>query len=532
MENQKNVGFIDIGTNSIRLALVQITSNGTYTILSEQKETVRLGEGEFTDNTLHPDAISRAVIVCQQFATMARNNNAKEIVVVATSATREAKNKKSFIETLNTVAQLDVKIISGIEEARLIYLGVADGFDMKKDTALMVDIGGGSTELIVANHNEYFHLDSMKLGAIRVTSKFFTESDRDAVSPEIYERLKKYIRDVSIRPLQRVQEFSFDYVIGSSGTIDNLAAVASYLSKSRTFNPGELVTTEEIQAAIQYLCSLPLDQRLDIPGLNPRRADIIIGGAAIIETILEETNSKGCFVTEKTLRDGLLVDYLIRSGYSTFYKKRSVRYKSVYQLARKCNIDEPHATQVQNLSLELFDASKNIGLHQLGAYYRELLAYASILHDIGIFLSYSDHHKHSYYLIQNSDLAGFNQNEIQIMAAIAFFHRKKFPKDSKPQLHGLTNSEKNAVRIISTLIRLSEALDRSHQNVIKKISLTQGPKNLIYLDVFSESNCKLEVWSLSKHRQIFWKVFKKKLVARIFSLDGSLISDTIKPIGE
>lgn len=532
MENLKNVGFIDIGTNSIRLALVQITSNGAYTVLSEQKETVRLGEEEFKDNTLHPDAINRAVIVCQQFATMARNNNAQEIVVVATSAAREAKNKKSFIETLNTVAQLDVKIISGIEEARLIYLGVADGFDLKNETALMVDIGGGSTELIVANHNEYFHLDSMKLGAIRVSSKFFPEVDPNPVSPEKYDKIKKHIRDVAIRPLQRVQEYSFDQIIGSSGTIENLASFAKYLSKGRAPNTGEMVSTKEIQAAIQHLCSLTLEQRSTLPGINPRRSDIIIGGAAIIETILEETNSKGLFVTNRTLRDGLLVDYLIRSGYSTFYENRSVRYRSVYQLARKCNIDEPHAAHVKKLSLDLFDSSEKIGLHQLGPYYRELLDFASILHDIGIFLSYSDHHKHSYYLIQNSDLAGFNQNEIQILAAVAFFHRKKFPKSSRPQLHGLTNNEKNAVRIISTLIRLAEALDRSHQDVIAKVSLAPGPKNLVYLNLYSESDCKLELWSLEKHKLLFWKVFKKKLEARIFNFDGNLISDTIRPLGE
>ena len=532
MEYLKNVGFIDIGTNSIRLALVQIAPNGAYTILSEQKETVRLGEGEFRDNTLHPEAISRAVAVCQQFATMARNNNAQEIVVVATSATREAKNKKSFIETLNTVAQLDVKIISGIEEARLIYLGIADGVDLKTQTALMVDIGGGSTELIVADHNEYFHLDSMKLGAIRVSSKFFPEANPDPVSPKKYEKIKKYIRDVAIRPLQRVQEYSFDCIIGSSGTIDSLARFAAYLSRGRALDTGEIVSTEEIHTAIQHLCSLTLEQRSNLPGLNPRRSDIIIGGAAIIETILEETNSNGLHLTDRTLRDGLLVDYLIRSGHSSIYEEKSVRYRSVYQLARKCNIDEPHAAQVQKLSLALYDSSKNIGLHQLGPYFRELLAFASILHDIGIFLSYSDHHKHSYYLIQNSDLAGFNQNEIQIMAAVAFFHRKKFPKSSKPQLHGLTNNEKNAVRIISTLIRLSEALDRSHQNVITNARFTQGPKNLIYLDLYSETDCKLELWSLTKHEQFFWKAFKKKLVTRIFNLNGNLISDTIKPLGE
>lgn len=531
MQNPKNVGFIDIGTNSIRLALVHIAPNGTYTILSEQKETVRLGEGEFKDHHLHPVAVSRAVLVCQQFASMARSNNADEIVVVATSAAREAKNKKTLVETLNTVAQLDVKIISGIEEARLIYLGIADGYDLKSDNALMVDIGGGSTELIVANQNEYFHLDSMKLGAIRVSSRFFNENDISPVSLEKYEKIKKYIRDIAIRPLQRVQEFSFEYIIGSSGTIDNLASAACYLSKGRAIESGEMVTTEEISAAIHHLCTLSVDQRSEIPGLNPRRADIIIGGAAIIETILEETQSKGLFVTDKTLRDGLLVDYLIRTGYSTFYEKRSVRYRSVYQLARKCGIDEPHANQVQKLALNLFDDGKNIGLHQLGKYYRELLSFAAILHDIGIFLSYSDHHKHSYYLIQNSDLAGFNENEIQLMAAVAFFHRKKFPKDSKPQMQNLTPEEKNAVKILSTFIRLAEALDRSHQNIISKVRLTQSPGTAIHLDMYSDSNCKLEIWSLEKHKQLFRKTFGKKFTARIFDMKENLISDTIKPLG-
>lgn len=511
----KNVGFIDIGTNSIRLALVQIAPNGATTILSEQKETVRLGEGEFDDNCLQDAAIERAVLVCQQFAEMARSNNAKEIFAVATSATREAKNKNEFINALHRAAKLNVKTISGIEEARLIYLGISDGFALEDNNALMIDIGGGSTELIVGNKSEYLQLESTKLGAIRVSSMFFDPQDISAVSPEKFEKVQQYIRNTAIRPLQRINAFPFSIAIGSSGTAENLADVTIQRMFGRSYQAGDIVPTAELRTTIEQLCQLPQEERAKTPGLNPRRADIIIGGAAILLTILEELNIEGLYATDRTLRDGMLVDYLKQTGHAHLFEETSARQRSVINLAKKCGVDEEHYRQVQKLALQLFDSGKKIKLHNLKKKCRQYLEYASILHDVGIFLSYSDHHRHSYYLIKNAELVGFNQNEIDILAAIAYFHRKKTPKKSRPQMRQMSKKDRNIVKINSTFLRIAEALDRSHQGVIKKAKFSRDKNGMISLKLTCENDCQLELWRLNSHNKLFRKIFKQQFAIKV-----------------
>ncbi|MCB2180107.1 Ppx/GppA family phosphatase [bacterium] len=519
----KNIGFIDIGTNSIRLALVQIAPNGAYTVLSDQKEIVRLGEGEFEHNTLTRAAIDRAVLVCQQFAEMARSNNAEEIFAVATSATREAKNQQDFIHALKHHANLDVKTISGIEEARLIYLGISDGFDLKDNTALMVDIGGGSTELIVGNHHEYSHLDSMKLGAIRVSAMFFSGEDIGPVSPEKFTQVQKYVRNIAIRPIQRVAAFQYDFVIGSSGTIENLANITSYYTHDLPYTMGEFISTADLRKTVKHLCELNLEERSQVRGISPRRGDIIIGGAGIFLTILEELKAPGFYVTQRTLRDGQVVDYLKRSEHASLFGKQSVQLRSVTQLAKKCGVDEEHSHHVKKLATDLFDSAKENHLHNLDEPDKLLLGYAALLHDVGIFLSYSNHHKHSYYLIKNADLVGFNQTEISIMAASAYFHRHKSPKKSRPQVANLNKQDKKAVSVISTLIRIAEALDRSHKTVITKAKFSPLNDEKVYLDVYAEEDYQLEVWRLNNHNRLFKKVFGKEFIVRMFDAHNNPI---------
>lgn len=532
LSQTQNIGFIDIGTNSIRLALVQIAPNGAYTVLSEQKEIVRLGEGEFENNMLAQAAIDRAVLVCKQFAEMARSNHAKEIIAVATSATREAKNQKAFTNALKQAANLDVKTISGIEEARLIYLGISDGFDLQDKTALMIDIGGGSTELIVGNHNEYLNLDSMKLGAIRVSAMFLPPEKTGPVSHEKFAQIQNYVRNISIRPLQRVARHQYDLVIGSSGTIENLANITSQLFHERAYLPGEMIKTAELRETVSHLCSLNLEDRGQIRGIAPRRADIIIGGAAIILTILEELGAAGFSVTQRTLRDGMLVDYLKRTEHASLFEQQSVQLRSVNQLAKKCGVDETHSFHVKNLAIDLFESGAKHKLHKLKKVHKPLLEYAAILHDIGIFLSYSDHHKHSYYLIKNADLVGFNQNEIQIIAASAYFHRRKPPKNSRPQLARMPKKDRYAVKVISTLIRIAEALDRSHQGVIQRAEFSPLEDGKIGLDLYADDNCQLEIWRLSGHNKLFQKVFKRELVIQLFDMNGNPIEQFSPSPGE
>lgn len=511
------VGFIDIGTNSIRLLLVRINPNKTYQVLTAQKEVVRLGEGEFIEQTLQPEAMDRAITVCRKFAELARQRQAEEIIAVATSATREASNKGEFIQRLKDEAGLDVRAISGLEEARLIYLGVASGVHLADRQALFIDIGGGSTEIIVGDQQQYHLLDSLKLGAIRLTTMFFLPDEQEPISPIRYALIQNYVRNIIVRTIQRVQPYKIDVVYGSSGTILNLADIAASRFFKRKLEREDEITHAQLKEVIQVLCEANLEERRQIPGINPDRADIIIAGAAIIDTIMEELKLPSFRPSERGLRDGLLIDYLSRTDQSLMLGQMTVRERSVLHLARTVNFDEPHARHVARLALQLYDSGYQIGLHRLGRWERELLEYAALLHDIGAFLSYQNHQMHTYYLIRNADLLGFDQKEIAIMALASLHHRKALPSKKEPEFAALDKDSQTAVKVLGIILRLAESLDRSHMGAVHRARFVSGEKKEVILEMFSDQDCQLEQWGVENHLEAFEKTFNRPLVVRVIA---------------
>ncbi len=299
------VAFLDIGTNSVRLLIARLNASGTYTVVFEQKETVRLGAGEFAKSQLQPEAMKRAGLVCARFVEIARSQGVSDVVAVATSATREASNRAQFVRFLKRKAGLDVRVISGREEARLIYLGVASGLNLGDRPALFLDIGGGSTEFIVGDQSQYLFLDSVPLGAIRVADRFFKPGDTGPVGAAAYARIQRYVRTSTARTLQQLRHYRYDGLIASSGTAMNLAEAAMRKHEKRGLRKDDIVSRTQIRDMIRTLCELSLDERRKVPGLNPERADIIIGGAAILETILDELDLSEFRVSERGLREGL-----------------------------------------------------------------------------------------------------------------------------------------------------------------------------------------------------------------------------------
>lgn len=505
--------FIDIGTNSLRLLLVRINLNRSYTILSDQKEIVRLGEGEFVDQYLLPEAMQRATQVARRFASMARAYGVTEIQAVATSATREAANQEEFLRRLKREAQLDVRVISGREEARLIYLGVSSGFHLGDRRAIFIDIGGGSTEVIVGRQHEYEQLDSLKLGAIRLTSLFFLPDESGPVAPERYALIQQYVRSAAVRTVQHVRQAPPEIAIGSSGTIENLADIAALHFLHRHRERDDEMSHSQLKEIIQLLCSLPLEERRRVPGINAARADIIIAGAAIIDTLMEDLQISGLWISDRGLRDGLLVDFLSRDQDSAILETGSVRARSVLQLGRLCGFDEAHARHVAHLALELYDSAHQAALHPFGDGERELLEYACLIHDVGAFLSYSNHHQHSYYLIRNADLLGFDKREIEILAAAALFHRKSMPSRKKhPEFAALDGKDQKLVRLFALLLRAAESLDRSHTGAVQSARLRPGKAREVVLEMAGDGDYQLELWGVQSHREAFKKVFGRKLV--------------------
>ena len=513
------IAFMDMGTNSLRLMIVRIHSNRSYTILSRQKEMIRLGEGEFEHGFILEESMDRAVAVCRNFADMAASFKASELICVATSATRDANNRAAFLSRLRKEAGLDVRVVSGTEEARLIYLGVSRGTSVT-ERSLFIDIGGGSTELIVGDARQYEYLDSIKVGAIRL-SMLLPYDPAAPISTTSYLTLQDSVRNKSIRSFQLIRGLGLKNAYGSSGTAQNLAEICCQTLYGGDPEKRKTLRLEDLRRVAALLCSLPLEERKLVPGINPSRADIIIGGVAILDTILTDLDFPVIQVSNRELRDGLLVDYLSRIDRNAVEEESSVRQTSVLQLGRRSDFDEDHARTVAKLGLELFDSAREMGLHGQGPWERELFFYAALLHDVGRYLSYSNHHANSAWFIRYADLLGFSQDELTIMAATAYFHRKELPGDRLPEFLSLDEAGRNTVRGQFFFLRMAESLDRSHAALVESARFLSGKRGGFVLEVCSSRDCQLELSGIGKHRGTFERFYGRELTVSHVFKEGS-----------
>jgi exopolyphosphatase/guanosine-5'-triphosphate,3'-diphosphate pyrophosphatase len=444
-----------------------------------------------------------------------------QVLTVATSATREAENRAAFLRHLRRVAGVDVRVISGKEEARLIYLGVSSGANIGGRQTLFIDVGGGSTEVIVGDQQQYRFLDSLKLGAIRLSGMFFRAGDNGPVSPTRYARIQRYIRTRSVRTLERLRQFAFELAIGSSGTIMNLAEIAMRKAHKRGLVKGDVLTRTQLREVVDLLCSLPLDKRREVPGINAERADIIIAGAAVLETLMQELAIAEIGISERGLREGLPIDYMSRADNAHLFEQTSFRERSVLELGRRCGFDEPHARHVVRIAWELFDSARTAGLHAFGEWERELLEHACLLHDVGAFVSYTNHRTHSYYVIRNADLLGFDQTEISLIAAVALFHHKAFPRLKHPEFAELDKRSRQIVRVLCVFLRIAESLDRSHLQAVSHAQLRVSDKKNMLLEITPTRDCHLELWEVRNHEKAFEKVFGRTLTIRVLEAKAS-----------
>lgn len=527
MSADQIIAFIDLGTNSARLLLVKYAADGTSSTLSQQKEVIRLGEGEFETGRLQTEAMDRAIAVCSRFAEMAKANGANDIVAVATSATREASNRNVFLQRMRSEAGIELRVISGKEEARLIYLGVASGARIDQRQALFVDIGGGSTEIILGDQSEYAFIESLKLGAIRLTARFFKPGFDAPVSDGDYRKLTNHIRAQMLRSVQALSRRSIDMVIGSSGTIQNLTDITARRVLGRSPERDEEIATSDIRETVHILRSMPLAQRRKVPGLNPDRADIIVAGAAIIETLLNDLKLKGLRTSDRGLRDGMLIDLQARRTPQVTLTSTSFRERSVLRLGRRCNFDEPHAFHVARLAIMLFDSARENRLHELDASYRELLEFAALLHDVGIFVAYARHQNHSHYLIRHAELLGFDNREIELIALMARYHHKSYPSKRHSEFAALDDAHKQALRVLAHLLRLAESLDRSHTGVVRSAGFESKDNGCgeVTLRLDGAGDCHLEAWAALDCAKVFRRTFGSRLAVRISGQTSSLERD-------
>ena len=500
---------IDIGTNSFHLIIAKI-NNDKFTVIDRSKEVVRLGLSSSDMKYITEEAMDRGVMVLKRFKSLSDLHHAS-IRAVATSAVREALNKAEFIRRVKTETDIDIEIISGYEEARLIYLGILQSLPIYKDKVVVIDIGGGSTEFLCGQKGEISFAESLKLGSIRFTQKFFVNDKLDMSA--LFD-CRETVRGVITPVTRRIDKKNIDYFIGTSGTINNIASIIKGIDRDdsvQTLN-NFTFTRKELSEVVNLILSYKTNfERSKIPGLDPGRADIITAGAIILEQIFIELKIKEMTVSDFALREGVVLDSIHKStGDKKMAGLTDIRYKSVLSLMELCKVDEKHSRQVNKVALQLFDSLKSI--HKLDPSDREYLEAACLMHDVGYHISHSQHHRHSYYMIRNAELLGFSDREIEIMANVARYHRKSHPKAKHEGFARLSPDDQERVKRMSSLIRIADGLDRSHLSLVSKIDPLISGKNINFKLILKEKkDISLDVWGAERKKELFEEVFETKV---------------------
>jgi exopolyphosphatase/guanosine-5'-triphosphate,3'-diphosphate pyrophosphatase len=471
---------VDIGTNSVHGVVARITATEggpRIEVLDREKEVVRLGESAGDMRELSGEAIDRAVAALDRFRQVAAVHEAP-ITAVATSAVREAENRDTFIARAWAEAGVSVEVISGVEEARLIHLGVLQSVPVFERRLLLCDIGGGSTELLVGQRGETLAARSLKLGAIRLTRRFF---DGDRVEPGAVDACRRFVRGTLAPFAKEVRHLDVEVAVGSSGTIESVAEMATTAATgTRPRSVRNLrLGRGDVGQVVTALVEAPTNAaRAELPGLDPTRADIMLAGAVLLEQVFEALGVEEMLISDHALREGVLLDAWRRRHGGSLHHLSVLRRRSVVDLAALMDDEPDHSAQVARLALRLFDATA--GRHGLGDEAREVLEAAALLCNVGLFLSHAQHHKHSYYVIRTTDrLAGFTDHEVERIALVARYHRKSEPKAKHPEFASLDAGDQQLVRCLAGLLRVAIGLDRSHALAVDDVEVVDAGTELV-----------------------------------------------------
>ncbi|MFM5896807.1 MAG: Ppx/GppA phosphatase family protein [Dolichospermum sp.] len=525
-ENQM-IAAIDIGTNSLHMVIVKIEAAlPSFTMIAREKETVRLGDRHLITGELKPDVMLKAIACLGRFKTLAYSLGVTSIVAVATSAVRESPNGKEFLHQIETQVGLNVDLISGPEEARRIYLGVLSGMEFNNQPHIIIDIGGGSTELILGDSEEPRSLTSTKIGAVRLTGELVKT---DPITETEFKYLQAYARGMLERSVEEVQGKlkigDFPRLIGTSGTIETIATIHAREKLGlvpSTLN-GYQFSLQDLRTWVTRLRRMTNIERAAIPGMPEKRSEVILAGAVILQEAMTLLGLESLTVCERSLREGVIVDWMLAHGFidNRLRFQSSIRQRSVLKTAKKYQTNLEHGDRVATFALSIFDQTQ-AQIHNWSTNQRQLLWAAAVLHNSGHYVSHSAHHKHSYYLIRNSELLGYNETEIEIIANIARYHRKSPPKKKHENYRNLLHKEhRTMVNQLSAMLRLAVALDRRQIGAISHIQCEYQPnfqefKMLIFPSSI-EDECGLEMWSLDYKKGVFEEEFGLRFVAKLMN---------------
>jgi exopolyphosphatase/guanosine-5'-triphosphate,3'-diphosphate pyrophosphatase len=499
------LGAIDVGSNSVHMIVADVSREGHIEVVDRVKEMVRLGRRSFTTGRLTAESMDLAVRAMVNFKRLLRVRRVERLRAVATSAVREARNRREFIRRIKRETGLTVEVISGLDEARLIFQAARHALGLEGGPHLLVDVGGGSVELVLVRDGKPLWMRSVKLGAARLAERFLVD---DPPSRAELTRLEAHL-ERAIGPLMRkARRAGVVRAIGTSGTINTLVAMAR---SSRGEELGRLhgasASAGEISDLSRDLVEANAALRVDLPGMDAKRVDLMPAAATLVNFILKKSGAPELVACTWALREGVLL------GLARKTDSRSAvdaRRRSVGALATRFAGANDHGKQVARLALKLFDATAPVlGLPKSS---RELLEFGALLHDIGHAIDHDRHNRHSYYLIKNAELFGFDADEIEVIAQAARGHRKQAPKLDSPDLKSLSPAKRRVIRGLAAILRVADALDRSHFGVVKNIEVRYSPGRIIVGVDSKREKADLELWTCERRTDLLSRLLDRQVV--------------------
>ncbi|MEL6937713.1 MAG: Ppx/GppA phosphatase family protein [Cyanobacteria bacterium J06598_1] len=499
---------IDIGTNSIHMIVVNVLQRRNFEVIDRVKEMAKLGVGVFATNRLSDTAYKVGLDTIERYVQLADQLGVDDIITAATSATREAQNGEDFLREVYQRTKVRPRIISGKEEARLIFLAVRNAIALQAgEQALVLDIGGGSTEAVVGSRENVLYGTSMKLGVLRLLDMVGTQGP---LGDEARGVLESHIQFLAKDAIAAAQQAGFTRVIGTSGTIRTLGE-AAYLEATDTSLQSvnaEVVQLKDLEKLTDHLTDLKPNKREHIEGISSKRVDAIHLGGVLLTQLLKMCETTELTLCDASLREGLILDYIERhpQNVSKFPVQTDLRHRKAAQLAHKYNADWESNTHIASLALQLFAQTQAI--HQLGTLEKDVLEYAALLHNLGQYLSLKAYHKSSRYILKRVDPRGFTDEEMLLISQVVRYHRKSAPKSKHKKFKRLSKQQQQLVWILSGILRIAVGLDRTKDQAIATLS-SQMTDEKIEISVSGKGDLEVGVWAAMSDREVLEKALDR-----------------------
>ena len=495
------IAAIDVGSNAIRLLIVEVSRSGLIKTIFSKREPVRLGADVFASGTISPEILERSIEAFKGFRDSCDKNQVLMIRAVGTSALREAKNSSAFVEDVFAETGIRIEIIAGTEEARLIQLAVAKTVDFRRKLAVVIDMGGGSTEVSLVLNGNIIVSETHKIGAVRLLHLLEVKK----YPFKVFSRLvSEYVKGLRRELKREIGDRHVDLCVGTGGNFETLGGLRVKLLGRKEKDILPLTDLEQIMERIN---GLSVEDRITKLGLRPDRADVIGPAAAVLAEIMREANVREVRLPAVGLKDGVIIDLLpnLQGGKAEIQRRQLLAFAE--EMGRKYQTDMRHVESVRERSVFFFD--RMVRIHRLGREARLLLEVAALLHDIGHFISSDEHHRHSMYLIRATPIIGLDKRSQEMISCIARYHRKSLPKDEHEVYRDLSKPDQLIVKKLSALLRVADATDRG-QGRVREISVRlQGPRCIVTIQGSGEML--LEQWAIKKKADLFELQFRKKV---------------------